>query len=363
MSFTIPFPANYGGIIDVFYKIKSFKKAGVQVILHCYQYNRNEAAELQQYCQEVHYYKRNMNPALLISAKPFIVASRQNSKLIHRLAQDQYPILLEGIHCCALMESPALKGRKFLIRNHNIEHHYYRHLAAGEKNLLKKWFFQIESRKLARYEKKIFPLAHQILGISKKDTEYLKKHYKKSTHVSAFHQFESLKFPNSSGKFAFYHGNLAISENNLAALFLVEKVFSQTNYPLIIGGNAPSKELVASCKKNAHITLQANIDSAQIMSLLENAQVNVLPTFQNTGIKLKLLAALFAGKHCLVNTPMVEGTGLEGLCEIQDDPTDFAKRVNELAKKSFSKEQFTQRTKMLDPFKNSHGTNQCVDLL
>ena len=38
ISFDVPFPANYGGVIDVFHKINSLHKIGVKVILHCFQY-------------------------------------------------------------------------------------------------------------------------------------------------------------------------------------------------------------------------------------------------------------------------------------------------------------------------------------
>ena len=91
--------------------------------------------------------------------------------------------------------------------------------------------------------------------------------------------------------------------------------------------------------------------------------MNVLPTFQNTGIKLKLLAALFAGKHCLVNSPMVQGTGLENLCVVNDEANEFVKAVDELSQKPFSKTQFHQREKLLTNFKNDKGVETCTGLL
>ena len=363
VSFNVPFPADYGGAIDIFYKIKSFHKAGIEVILHCYQYGRDEAPSLLNYCKEVHYYKRKMSPSLLLNTKPFIVASRKSEDLVKRLTQDNHPILLEGIHCCALMENPALKGRKFLVRNHNIEHDYYKHLASVEKSSFKKWYFKTESKKLLKYEKKIFPIASEILGISKKDTDYLQENYHKGVHVSAFHQFEEPSFCDTTESFAFYHGNLSVSENNLGAIYLVKEVFSKTNYPLVIAGNSPSKELIELCQGNSNVTIKANINSKEIMELLQKAHMNVLPTFQNTGIKLKLLAALFAGKHCLVNSPMVKGTGLEKLCVVNDDANEFSKAVNEFSQKPFSKEQFHQREKLLSNFKNNKGAEICVGLL
>ena len=40
ISFDIPWPANYGGVIDVFYKAKALSEKGVKVHLHCFQYGR-----------------------------------------------------------------------------------------------------------------------------------------------------------------------------------------------------------------------------------------------------------------------------------------------------------------------------------
>jgi hypothetical protein len=358
----VPFPADYGGAIDIFYKLKSLHQSGFQIILHCYQYGRKEAPELLKYCKEVHYYKRKMSPLLLLNSKPFIVASRNSNELIRRLAQDNHPILLEGVHSCALMEHDALKGRKFIVRNHNIEHDYYRHLASVEKKTFKKWFFKAESKKLLTYEKKVFPMATNILGISKKDTEYLQQNYKKGVLASAFHQFDEPRFSQKATPFAFYHGNLSVSENNLAALFLVREVFSKTDYPLIIAGNSPCQELIELCNEKSNVTLKANISSSEIIDLLEQAQMNVLPTFQNTGIKLKLLAALFSGKHCLVNSLMVAGTGLEKLCVINDEATKFAAAVDELSKKQFSTAQFQQREELLSSFKNEAAVKLLIDL-
>jgi glycosyltransferase involved in cell wall biosynthesis len=299
----------------------------------------------------------------MLSSKPFIVASRNSEKLVKRLAQDNYPILLEGVHSCSIMDNPQLKGRKFLIRNHNIEHDYYRHLASSEKKIFKKWFFKREAAKLLTYEKKVFPLAFEILGISKKDTTYLQNKYKKGTLVSAFHQFDDLSFSDKNEHFAFYHGNLSVSENDLAAIYLVKKVFSKIVYPLVIAGKSPSKKLIELCEGKSNITLKADISSDEIMELLEKAHINVLPTFQNTGIKLKLLAALFAGKHCLVNSPMVKETGLEELCDIQDEATKFAETVTKLAEQPFTLTQFQARKQLLSRFRNDRGVETFEKLL
>ena len=59
IAFNIPWPANYGGIIDVYYKIKALKANGVKIILHCFEYERPHAPILETLCEKVYYYKRN----------------------------------------------------------------------------------------------------------------------------------------------------------------------------------------------------------------------------------------------------------------------------------------------------------------
>ena len=60
VSFDIPYPANYGGVIVIFNQIKALHALGVKVILHCYQYGeRTPQPELAQYCHEIYYYKRS----------------------------------------------------------------------------------------------------------------------------------------------------------------------------------------------------------------------------------------------------------------------------------------------------------------
>ena len=54
VSFDVPFPANYGGVIDVFYKIKSMHQERVGVILHCFQYGREKSEELESICEKVY---------------------------------------------------------------------------------------------------------------------------------------------------------------------------------------------------------------------------------------------------------------------------------------------------------------------
>lgn len=54
----MPSPPSYGGVIDVHYKAKALSELGVKVHLHCFQYGRPKAKELERFCASVHYHPR-----------------------------------------------------------------------------------------------------------------------------------------------------------------------------------------------------------------------------------------------------------------------------------------------------------------
>jgi hypothetical protein len=121
------------------------------------------------------------------------------------------------------------------------------------------------------------------------------------------------------GNYILYHGNLSVPENIQAALYIAKKIAPKVNVPIIIAGKDPSKLIVEEIKKHKNISLVMNPSDDSLYDLIKNAQINFLVTFQNTGIKLKLLNVLHRGRFCLVNPPMVEQTGLDTLCIVEND--------------------------------------------
>ena len=73
ISFDVPYPANYGGVIDVFYKLKYFHQNGIKIHLHCFEYGRGEQIELNKYCESVTYYKRKTGFISFLSSKDFVI--------------------------------------------------------------------------------------------------------------------------------------------------------------------------------------------------------------------------------------------------------------------------------------------------
>lgn len=363
ISFDVPFPPNYGGVIDVFFKVKALHAKGIKVHLHCFQYGREKASVLNQYCEVVHYYQRNVAKSLLFMKQPYIVISRTSELLLQNLLQDEHPILFEGLHTCNILADEKLKERFKVVRTHNIEHDYYQSLAKVEANIFKKYYFFNEANKLETFEM-ILQHAQIITAISRNDTAYLDQQYKNAFYIPAFHSNEQVNINPGRGNFTFYHGNLAIGENNEAALYLVNEVYNSLKVPLIIAGSRPTSDLRNAVAKKNHITLISDLTTKQIHQLINDAHINVLPTFQPTGIKLKLLSALYQGRFSVVNPMMVENTGLEMLCEIASSPAELRQKISSLMESDFRAADIKTREKILyENYSNNVNAQKLIDLI
>ncbi len=359
ISFDVPYPPNYGGIIDVFYKQKWLEKKGVKVHLHCFEYGRGKPEALNA-CHEVHYYKRNAGFRNILTPTPYIVASRRSAQLIDNLLQDDYPILCEGLHTTCILKDRRLSNRRIFVRAHNVEHDYYRLLADSEPKTWKRLFLRQEAIKLLHYES-IIRKSNGIFTVTQKDTDYFKQHYDNVILVPSFNSFDAVNASTGIGHFMLYHGNLSVTENAQAAEWLIRNVFSKLDFPCIVAGLNPTQALQQLASQYANIQLIANPSDAEMQHLLKTAQANVLVTDQPTGLKLKLLNALYNGRFCMVNANMVAGTGLTDLCIMADTPNAIIKALRDLQDKEFTIEEIARRdTAMRQLYDNSINADKLI---
>lgn len=363
VSFDVPFPPDYGGVIDVFYKIKALAQLGFKITLHCWHYGRELASdELHGFCEEVIYYKRNRFKNPFVGTLPYIVKTRMSEDLVKNLNRDQAPILFEGLHTTAPLHYHDFKGRTVVVRNHNIESDYYRLLAEKETGSFKKAYFKQEAKVLKSYEE-VLSKASYVAAISTKDHEALKGRFN-SVYIPPFHPNEVVAEEVGEKDYCLYHGNLAVGENNEAAVFLASKVFNRLPYRLIIAGNKASAQLKEICADHDNIEIQENLQVEEFDTLIRNARVNVLPTFQDTGIKLKLINALYKGGHCVVNDEMVKNSGLEPLCVIANGADEFVSQITGVFPKSFRNGSVVKRKELLEStFSNQHSAQLLAQLL
>jgi hypothetical protein len=366
VSFDIPWPPNYGGVIDVFYKVRTLHRLGIKVHLHCYEYpGRDPAPELNDFCEEVLYYPRKTGILSALSLKPYIVSSRRSEELMKNLLKDDHPILFEGLHSCYYMDDPRLAGRIKVYRESNIEHRYYFNLFKVDPNLKKKLYFLLASFKLLFYQR-VLRHSDLMLAVSKYDADYLAEKFpgRKVVYLPSFHTNEKVTSQSGRGDYALYHGNIEVPENEYAAKFLANEVFDKQGIPFIIAGMNPREIFYKMAENNHSISLIPNPTDEEMFSLISNAHVNILVTFQATGLKLKLLNTLYQGRYCLVNNAMLTGTGLEDLCVVGNSATELRAKLEELFSKEFDdKENERRHQVLLENYDNLLNGKRLVELV
>lgn len=357
-----PYPLDYGGAVDMYGKIKALSAAGIKVHLHYFDYkNRGDASELNQYCESIHTYKRKTGHKGFSATVPYIVSSRINEELIATLSRDNYPIILEGIHCTGMLQSLDLSQRKILVRLHNDEAAYYKKLFRYEKNFFKKIYFLFESRLLKKYQEKL-PKNCVYACVSKNDVKTFTEKYKlpNVAFLPVFVCWSKVVGEEGIGNFCLYHGNLSVAENEKAASWLLDKVFTKIKVPFVIAGKQPSRRLQKWAHLCQHTCLVADPSEKEINDLVQKAHINILPSFNNTGIKLKMLHALYKGRHCVVNPAAVEGSELDATCHIGNNANAIASIILQLYHQPFGEEEIRLRKRILGEMFNNEAHAQTI---
>lgn len=363
VSFQVPYPPDYGGVIDVFYKIKAFTDAGVKVHLHCFAYGREQSKVLEDICASVTYYERKKFYQAIYSSVPYIVNSRKSDELLTNLIQDDYPVLFEGLHTCFYLSHPSLRHKRKAVRMHNVEWDYYKQLGNAERNYLVKFYYNIESLRLKKFEEQL-KYADAIFAVSWSDYDYLADTYKNIHYIPSFHPNETLATIEGKGNYILYHGNLSVAENVQAAVYICKKIAPKVNVPIVLAGKDPSSIVVHEAKKLRNVSLVMNPTDESLYDLIKNAHINLLVTYQNTGLKLKLLNALHRGRFVLVNDKMVEHTGLENLCVVESDTAKQIERIKQLMNENFTADKLRERTELLNrDFSNRENVLKMINAI
>ena len=326
VSFQVPFPPDYGGLIDVYYKLKALKEAGYSVVLHTYRYGVDEQPDLLKVADTVYYYERLTGWLAMFSVFSYIVYSRRSKLLLERLCEDNSPILFEGLHTCYFLSNPLLRDRPKWVRMHNVEHDYYNFLGKSCVSWHEKCYYYLEAWKLKHYER-VLLYANKILAITHKDAGYFTQKYPSVLTYCLPCFFDSISVKTvrdvsiDNGKYMLYHGNLSVLENIRVINYILDNLVSKLDIGMqvIIAGKNPCKHLQEKISRIPNVSLIANPSQEEMNFLIASAHIHLLLTFQDTGIKLKLIYSLMKGHgHCLVNSMMIPDPGFEEVCTIAD---------------------------------------------
>ncbi|MGB4850161.1 MAG: hypothetical protein WBP41_19710 [Saprospiraceae bacterium] len=345
VSFGVPYPANYGGAIDVWNRVRALHHQGLNIMLHCFVYGSFKPHDaISEVVNEVHYYPRIAWPAILSPGQPYIVASRKNPLLLARLRKDNAPILFEGIHTTGYVDQ--LKGRKLLLRAHNIEHQYYAGLARDSQRFAY-LFFQRETLALERYENNKAKAFDAIYAISKEDKAWFDSKGSNCVFLPVFHGFESLNVASGRGKYLLYQGDLSVEMNQKSLLEVLKNIPQEDNYPMIVAGRSGDQGFEQKLMKYPNIQREIDVSSDRMSELIRGAQVIIIHSRHPAGMKVKIFPALYQGRFIAANENSLTHTYLDKALHIYPLVQNLGSLLKKLWPLEFSSAQYTERASIL----------------
>ncbi len=321
--------------MGIYHRIRALHEAGIEIILHTFYKQFMLANPLSAYCKVIYQYPRLSIWKIQNLKFPFFVQSRRSEALVNVLAADDHPILFEGLHTTFHFDDSRLRGRRKYVRMHNVESDYYGHLARIEANVLKKFYYRFESSACKKLESSVLKKANRVFAISRADHDYFSHRHIASFWIPPFID-PVVRSPSGLGKFALYHGDLSIQENENAVMFLVKKVFNDLEFPLVIAGYRPSRRLIRVIQAEPKIKLYVSPAHQDMNALVSNAQMILAPFSQTTGYKMKLLESLTKSRHIITSKNMLVVEELKDVLHfVEDDPTSWKDRIQQVASKPF----------------------------
>ena len=194
--------------------------------------------------------------------------------------------------------------------------------------------------------------------MTEKDTVHYRQifHAKNVAYLPPFIGWDHPHCQEGIGTFCLYHGNLSVKENEKVATWLLQEVFVDLEIPFVIAGKDPAAKLEKLAHWKNHTCLVSNPTEKEMYDLIQKAQINIIPSFTDSGIKIKFLYSVFCGRHCLVNETMTLGTPLGPACHIANGATAFKSILVQLFRKPFEEEEIRLRENLLHHHYNNQQT-------
>lgn len=237
---------------------------------------------------------------------------------------------------------PEYRAR-LVLNHHNIESDLILRRAASEPNILKRFYYSLEGRKLAAYEKEKCPLFQLNITVSELDSDILRKlipglavtDIPNGVDVDFF---KPLGTPLKKNSLVFA-GSLDWYPNIKAVEFFCDKVWPQLKKAvpqatLLIVGRKPSAEFIERYSAVPGVQVLADVDD--IRPYIDEAEVYICPIRHSGGTKLKVLDALAMGKAIVAHPVACEGIevtdSVNALCA--ETPDEFVRLITSLFEQS-----------------------------
>ncbi|KAA2221495.1 glycosyltransferase family protein [Chryseobacterium sediminis] len=355
ISFNYPYPPSYGGIIDVYYKIRALSDLGIKIHLHCFvdKIPATVDPEVEESTENIFFYEKKKNPLLYFSGIPFAAAIRDSETLLKNLEKIKAPILFEGLQTTYISKLLKGKGHQLYLRHHNNETEYYKGLSLSEKNIFKKIVYRIESLKHKGYEKKLLKRFDAVFCLSGKEYNEVEIYSKNARLIPIFHGNQLVKQLDKKGNYFLFHGDLTTADNKKALIETIDLFKTLPQYKLVVASDRASEDIKRRISAIQNITLTPIQTTEKLHNLLEDAHANILLSYQNSGTKVKLFNTLYNSRFVIINGNITDDPVLKSLCLYGADMAEIRQQIITSAEKDYNDSE--KRKEILEKTHSDHA--------
>jgi glycosyltransferase involved in cell wall biosynthesis len=230
-----------------------------------------------------------------------------------------------------------LSDAKVVLRAHNIEHLIWQRIAEGCTNFLKKQYLFHLARTLRKYEIETLKQVDGVAAITEKDAEFFRSIAPETPvtsipfGISPEETTESvIQIPKTGLPTLFHLGSMNWIPNQEGIRWFLTKVWPDvsTKFPGL-KFHIAGREMPGWIKE---ITLQGVVVDGEVpdaMAYMKSHAIMIVPLFSGSGIRIKIIEGMMAGKAIITTTIGAEGIdGKDGLhFLIADDVAGFKDAV------------------------------------
>jgi glycosyltransferase involved in cell wall biosynthesis len=263
-------------------------------------------------------------------------------------------------------ESVQKKPIKWVYRSHNLEYQIWERLAISEQQSLKRWYLDLQSKRLKRYEIDAWCQMDAIVPIVETDSNVI------LATVSEIHKKNQLNSGYSvlnqpqihvyqpgiaiESPFSFVHRPLSIfhigsmewQANEQGVMWFLKKVWprvlsAQPNVKFHLAGKGLSKTDPRFFQSG--IVNHGEVDDAEVF--MQSHGIMIVPIQAGSGIRIKSLEAMSLGVPVVSTSIGAQGLTVESGTQmlIADDPAGFADGIVQLLLNPAASQEMTQQAR------------------
>lgn len=349
LSNRVPWPLNEGGTIGIYNFTKAFAEQGHQLTLYCLDGLKHgtpikEAqAELSKYAELlIHPIDTDVkwDEALknLFSSKSYNVQRFENQSfrdsLIELLQRERFDVVqLEGSFVGPYVDDVRRHHKGIIsLRMHNAEFEIWSRLANNEKNPVKAFYLQLLAKRLKKYERQLLDKVDCVLAVSPNDLNKFRE-LKSGLIGEVFPAGIDTEFwqytPSESCNKLYHIGSMEWHANQQAVSYFLKEVWpllhsTDPSLSLHLAGKALDQESYSAINTQ----LYPKVDDAY--GFVSEMDLCVVPLLSGSGIRLKILEAMSAGKIVITTSIGAQGIAYEDgvhLC-IADSPEQWKEKID-----------------------------------